>query len=369
MKFPSLHWHRFERPTTEKINEMFSALVNHSLSTGSGFIDPGPGFSHWASVIQVKNKEYDDLQRIIDRRTSIPENIFDKKLAVKTIAPENRRNYVTADYYIPQNPVQASTFWTDTFYLSDPFNGFGGILFAYAGEYEFDGPIYLFNKKIHLIGEGEGCTRFVFRPITSQTGAGIVVGNPSTYVLNKGYPAYFDAYPIIIANLSIDTYTDSVAIEGEHIWLISCTIRQNPIGRIDYGSVSNLARAPIRLTGYTSAQAPNIIKDCTILCNAPVSGGTTYIDNVAIHIVLTITNIRIENTKIARLNKNCRFFLNGIYINPAGYAGNLHIKDCDIESYRETLMLQNATDATIVVNNCGLYTEYNAAAVARGLNI
>jgi len=149
MKFPSLHWHRFERPTTEKINEMFSALVNHSLSTGgNGAIDPGPGFSHWASVIQVKNKEYDDLQRIIDHRTSVPDNIFDKKLAVKTIAPEKRRNYVTADYYIPTDPVQASTFWIDTFYLDDAFDGFGGILFAYAGEYEFDGPIYLYNKKI-----------------------------------------------------------------------------------------------------------------------------------------------------------------------------------------------------------------------------
>lgn len=359
MKFPDVNWRRFERPSSEKINAMFSALVEHSERTATGFINPGTGFEHWAAAIQVDGKEFPDLQSVVTARTTFIPTIFDKKMAVVTIAPEALINHVKADYYFPGNPLTAAAYMYNTVFQDPAFSmsGPGGILYWYAGTYKItDGTLFtIASKKIHMLGESAASTRIEFNTQGSS------VGGFSAY-------NYVSRYPTYISGFTFFSYGKAYGIFGDHLRIKDCVFIADSTGRTAEPSTDFSPCLTIR-TGGTGYDGISIIEDCDFYCAELISSGNTESNSYPI-VLRRALGVVFKNIKILPFSAKHKYFRRGIAA-MANDSGSFGLYDSEIRTYRECILFSTiATDfPRTTVDNCSFYMEDSGTGGSRSIPI
>jgi len=152
MKFETQLWKRWEFPSYEKLNSLIEGINKHikhrkTLTGIFEYTDPDGNYEHWASVVRCL--AFPDVQWALDNE---PSGTFDTYNSAIIVAPESRRAYVSADYYV-DNPSADLPAILDA--------AAGATVFFLAGDYLFTTD-FTINNPATLIGESSATTRFIF---------------------------------------------------------------------------------------------------------------------------------------------------------------------------------------------------------------
>jgi len=152
MKFELQFWKRWEYPSYEKLNTLIDGINNHikhrkTLDGIFEYTDPNGIYEHWASVVRCL--AYPDVQWALDNE---PSGTFDTYNSAIIVAPESRRAYVSADYYVNDPSAELPA-------ILDA--AAGATVFFLAGDYLFTTD-FTINDPVTLVGESSATTRFIF---------------------------------------------------------------------------------------------------------------------------------------------------------------------------------------------------------------
>jgi len=321
MKFIPNYWRKFEFPSREKLNTMFDALVNHArkrrnLATGELVqADPGILMEHWASAIRTTGA-YSDVQDALDRMEA---GFYDTKLPFKTVAPESRRNTITADYYIDDTGVN-SVAQLEAAINNSVYTSRGrGILFFHAGTYLFKGPVTLSNRVSFL---GETGTIIQFKNDTSDNGRFVTIQSTADPMP-----------PIVFSGLTF--ISNHTAIRGSGILVHNCifiydetdvalTDNEGIIETIDLSDTS-----PI----------PTVVSDSLFYIESEIGSGGIYSRVRKTRAVLHKNGkLLVKKSHIKPLSPNQKWFEKGIVVE-SGVTWT-RVIDSDIRTYEEPMIVQ-----------------------------
>lgn len=321
MKFIRNYWRKFEFPSMEKLNSMFDGLVTHvrrrrDLATGElAQADPGAIMEHWASAIRTTGI-YADVQDALDRMGA---GIYDTKFPFKTVAPESRRNTITADFYLDDlgnnSAVQLEAAVAHPVYTSRG----GGILFFHAGEYLFKDPVSLSNRVSFM---GETGTIIQFKKGITDHGRFVTTQCTADPML-----------PIIFSGLTL--ISGRTILRGSGMLVHKCTFAYDEID-ITLGAAEGLVET-IDLSD--TAPIPSTISDSLFFVESEIGAGAPFsrIRN-ARAILHKHGQLLVQRAHVKRTTPNQKWFEKGI----GAEAGSswLRIIDSDIRAYEEVVTVQ-----------------------------